>query len=67
MGRNALVRLDRDVLSQPGIHTLVVMLGINEIAWPGTRFDPQAPAATFEAIVAGYRTGVARAHAGESA
>lgn len=64
MGRNALARLDRDVLSQPGIRTLVVMLGINDIAWPGTPFDPQAPAATFEAIVAGYRAVVARAHAG---
>jgi lysophospholipase L1-like esterase len=64
MGSNALARLDRDVLAQPGIRTLVLMLGINDIAWPGTPFDPDAPAMTFEAMVAGYQALVARAHAG---
>ena len=64
MGRNALARLDRDVLAQPGVRTLIVMLGINDIAWPGTPFDPQASAATFETMIAGYRALVARAHVG---
>lgn len=63
MGSNALARFDRDVLAQPGIRALVLMLGINDIAWPGTPFDPHAPAPTFDAIVAGYRALVARAHA----
>lgn len=63
MGGNALARLDRDVLAQPGVRTLVVMLGINDIAWPGTPFDPHAPTATFESMAAGYRALVARAHA----
>jgi lysophospholipase L1-like esterase len=62
MGSNALARLDRDVLAQPGVRTLVLMLGINDIAWPDTPFDPEAPAASFEAMVVGYREVVARAH-----
>lgn len=64
MGSNALARIDRDVLAQPNVRTLVLMLGINDIAWPGTPFEPHAPAATFETMVAGYRAIVARAHAG---
>ena len=34
MGASALARLDRDVLAQPGASSMVVMLGINDIAWP---------------------------------
>jgi lysophospholipase L1-like esterase len=63
MGRNALARLDSDVLAQPGIRTLILLLGINDIAWPGTPFDPHAPVPTFDALVAGYSAVVARAHA----
>ncbi len=59
MGSNALARFDRDVLAQPGVRTLVLVLGINDIAWPGTPFDPDAPPATYEAMVAGYRAIVA--------
>ncbi len=62
MGANALARLDHDVLSQPGVATLILALGINDIAWPGTPFDPNAPAMTFEALTRGYRSLVARAH-----
>jgi hypothetical protein len=40
MGSAALARLDRDVLAQPGLRTLILMLGTNDIAWPGTPFDP---------------------------
>ncbi|RXZ32221.1 SGNH/GDSL hydrolase family protein [Sphingomonas desiccabilis] len=63
MGRNALARLDRDVLAQPGVRTLILLLGINDIAWPGTPFDPHAPMPTLDALTAGYRAVVARAHA----
>lgn len=34
MGVNALARLERDVLAQPGVRSVVVALGINAIAWP---------------------------------
>jgi lysophospholipase L1-like esterase len=62
MGVNALARLDRDVLAQPGVRTLIVLLGINDIAWPGTPFAPAEPAMTFERLTMGYRQLAARAH-----
>ncbi|ACO78283.1 Lipolytic enzyme, G-D-S-L domain protein [Azotobacter vinelandii CA] len=55
MGVNALARLDRDVLAQPGVRSLVVMLGINDIAWPGTALAPERPRPTLQALTAGYR------------
>jgi lysophospholipase L1-like esterase len=61
MGINALARLERDVLTQPGVHTLIVMLGINDIAWPGTAFARDAQRPTLAALVAGYRQMIARA------
>ncbi len=63
MGSNALARMDRDVLAQPNVHTLILMLGTNDIAWPGTPFDPHTSATAFEEMVTGYRAVVARAHA----
>lgn len=63
MGSSALARFDRDVLAQPNVKTLILMLGTNDIAWPGTPFDPKAPAMTFEALTTGYLAIVAKAHA----
>lgn len=62
MGVNALARLERDVLAQPGVQSVVVMLGINDIGWPGTAFAPASPRPTLEALTAGYRQLVAQAH-----
>jgi len=33
-GINALARLDRDVLAQPGVTDLILLEGINDIGWP---------------------------------
>ena len=55
MGANALARLERDVLAQPGVRSVIVMLGINDIAWPGTAFAREAPRPTLDALMAGYR------------
>lgn len=63
MGANALARFDRDVLSQPRVRSVVVMLGINDIAWPGTAFDPAGHPPHVAALVAGYRQLIVRAHA----
>lgn len=63
MGVNALARLDRDVLTQPGVESVIVMLGINDIAWPGTAFAPSASRPTLDALAAGYRQLVEQAHA----
>ena len=62
MGANALARLDRDVLAQPGVRSLVMLLGINDIAWPGTVFAPGAPRPSLAALVAGYRQLIEQAH-----
>lgn len=63
MGVNALARFDRDVLSQPQVKTVIVLLGINDISWPGTAFDPHGVGPTADALISGYRQLVARAHA----
>ncbi len=62
MGRSALARLQRDVISQPGVRSVIVLIGINDIAWPGTAFAPQQARPTLEALSAGYRQLVAQAH-----
>ena len=63
MGVNALARFDRDVLSQPQVKTVIVLLGINDISWPGTAFDPHGMTPSADALISGYRQLVARAHA----
>ena len=41
MGQNALSRFDTSVLSHPRVSTVVMMMGINDIGWPGkTRSRP---------------------------
>lgn len=64
MGDSALARLDRDVLSQPHVDTVVVMIGINDIGWPGTILvTPGESAPSPEEIIAGYKQIIARARA----
>jgi lysophospholipase L1-like esterase len=52
----ALVRLDRDVLAQAGVRTVVVLLGVNDILKSPRQTDP-------DAITDGLRGIVRRAHA----
>lgn len=63
MGSNALARFDRDVLSQPGVAAVVVLMGINDIGWHGTPLGPDAGIASPDALIAGYRQLIQRAHA----
>ena len=63
MGASALARLDRDVLAQPGVRALLVLIGSNDIAWPGTPFEPDGLRPTAQALLAGYRQLAERAHA----
>jgi len=63
MGVNALARFDRDVLNQPRADTVVLMMGINDIGWPGSALALHDPEPTAEDIIAGYRQLIARAHA----
>ena len=62
MGVNALARLDRDVLSRPGVRTVAVLLGTNDIGWPGSSFAPHDAPMTAQAIIDGYRQLIERAH-----
>lgn len=63
MGVNALARLDRDVLAQPGVCSVIVMLGINDIAWPGTAFARDAQRPSLDTLTAGYRQLAEQVHA----
>ncbi|WP_426341476.1 SGNH/GDSL hydrolase family protein [Pseudoduganella sp. S-14] len=63
MGEKAAARFERDVLSQPGVDTVIVLIGINDIGWPGSAFAPNEPPVTADAIVAGYCKLIAAAHA----
>lgn len=64
MGDNALARFDRDVLSHAKADTVVLMMGINDIGWPGTILVPKGePAPSADEIIAGYRQLIDRAHA----
>lgn len=55
-GPSGLHRFGRDVLAQPGVRTLIVLEGVNDIKY-GTS------GATFGQLVAGYRALLAAAHA----
>jgi lysophospholipase L1-like esterase len=63
MGQSALARFEQDVLGQPGISDVIVLLGINDIGWPGSPFAPAERAATLDELTAAYRQLVAAAHA----
>ncbi|WP_218014139.1 SGNH/GDSL hydrolase family protein [Rubellimicrobium roseum] len=64
MGENALARFDRDVLSHPGVDTVVLMMGINDIGWPDSALVPEGePAPTAEQVIQGYQQLIDRAHA----
>ena len=63
MGVNALARFDRDVLAQPGVDTVILMLGLNDIGWPGGVLAPTAASPTVASLTSAYRQLIARAHA----
>ena len=66
-GVSALARFDRDVLAMPGVTHLIVLIGINDIGWPGAQMggrllaDPSLmPAA--DDLIGGYQQLIVRAH-----
>lgn len=62
MGESALQRFQRDVLDQPGVASVIVLIGINDIAWPGTAFARDQARPRLTELQAGYRTLVEQAH-----
>lgn len=64
MGVNALARLNADVLSQPRLSTVVLMMGINDIGWPGEKsITPNDKEPTADDIIMGYQQIIDRVHA----
>ena len=64
MGVNALARLNADVLSQPRLSTVVLMMGINDIGWPGPKaITPNDKEPTADDIIMGYQQIIDRVHA----
>jgi len=63
MGVAARARFDDDVLNQPGVASVVVALGVNDICWPGTPFAPAETVPTAAELIAGYKELIAAAHA----
>ncbi|HFF5967086.1 TPA: SGNH/GDSL hydrolase family protein [Stenotrophomonas maltophilia] len=62
MGESALARFRRDVLDQLGVVSVVVLIGINDISWPGTAFARNQARPTLAELQAGYRTLAEQAH-----
>jgi lysophospholipase L1-like esterase len=61
-GISALARFERDVLSQPSVSHVVILLGINDIGWPGTAAEPSGIIRTADEMIAGYKQLIERAH-----
>lgn len=61
MGENALARFGHDVLGQPGVSTVVLLMGINDIGWPGGPFAPHERPVTADELIAGFRQLIAQA------
>lgn len=62
MGDSALKRLKSEVFQYSGVKTLIVLVGINDISWPGTAFAPKQQIPSFEALTEGYKRVVDEAH-----
>ena len=59
MGVNALARFERDVLAQRP-DSVVVLMGINDIGWPGSTFEPAREAMSAQRLIDGYRQLISR-------
>lgn len=60
-GSSGLARFDRDVLSRPGAHRVLLLLGINDISFSAIPGLPAGEKATADDIITGYRELIARA------
>ena len=61
LGEAGVKRFDHDVLQRPGVKYVVLALGVNDILFPGSFIDAKQ-AVTADAIIAGNRELIARAH-----
>lgn len=63
MGVNAAARLARDVFSVPGLRSVIVLLGTNDLGWPGGPFAPQDRPVPPQELIDGLRQLIAQARA----
>ncbi|MBT1064121.1 SGNH/GDSL hydrolase family protein [Bowmanella sp. Y26] len=62
MGENALARFEQDVLAQPGVSSVILMMGINDIGWPGSALAPDKPPVSAKQIITAYQQLISLAH-----
>jgi lysophospholipase L1-like esterase len=62
MGRSVLARLEHDALAVPGADTLILLIGTNDIAWPGTPFSPEEAPMRLDRLQDGLTQVAARIH-----
>ncbi|NUF53311.1 SGNH/GDSL hydrolase family protein [Acinetobacter seifertii] len=62
MGDSVLKRLNSEVFQYSGVKSLIVLIGINDISWPGTAFASKQQIPSFEALTEGYQRVVREAH-----
>ncbi len=55
MGESGLARLEQDVLRHPGVRAVIVLLGTNDIGWPGGPFAPRETVPAASEITGGLR------------
>ena len=60
-GQSGLRRFDRDVLAQPGVADVIVLLGVNDLGHPGT-VAPVGEAVSGAELIAGHGQLITRAH-----
>ena len=60
-GQSVLTRFERDALTQAGVQTVIVWIGLNDLAGAGA-FYPASEQASVDDIIAGLRQLVGRAH-----
>ena len=61
LGQAGLARFQRDVLDQAGVRYVIMGLGINDIAFPGS-LTPLTERMRPESVISGYRQLIRRAH-----
>jgi lysophospholipase L1-like esterase len=61
LGEAGLTRFDRDVLAQAGVKYVIILLGINDILFPGS-FIPASENVSAKSLIDGNRQLIARAH-----
>lgn len=61
LGEAVLTRLDRDALDQPGVKFIIVAIGVNDIAFPGS-FTPPDEKVSAQSLIQGYREIIGQTH-----